>query len=319
MAMLAFVFVLFSGQNEAHALIAIPPSAFELARQQSTRVRPRQDATESTLQLVSLTSEPMPSASRLSGVLTQPIAMPEPFDTDLSAVSDGGIFQKWTKVETGLRAERRILQDCRNDAVNCPPAARRFLAIIEEGRQQTGLSRIDDINRAINLSIVPKTDLAVYGVIEYWATPLTMFAHGAGDCEDYAIGKFVALREAGVPAADLRLVVVRNNAMNDYHAVAAVREAGRWLILDNLTYSIREDSSVGEFKPLFVIGDAGVKRVEGRVSASAELETSGLSELKTYKVRTPDQSFPRGSMQRANSSIRPPSNSMIRDLLSPVI
>jgi predicted transglutaminase-like cysteine proteinase len=44
------------------------------------------------------------------------------------------------------------------------------------------------------------SDLAQYGVTELWASPLTTFAAGAGDCEDYAIAKYVALRQAGMAA-----------------------------------------------------------------------------------------------------------------------
>ena len=54
----------------------------------------------------------------------------------------------------------------------------------------------------------------------------------AKDCEDYAIAKYVALREAGVEAADLRFLLVRDRLAGD-HAVLGVRYEGRWLILDN--------------------------------------------------------------------------------------
>ena len=53
------------------------------------------------------------------------------------------------------------------------------------------------------------------------------FASNAGDCEDYAIAKYVALQEIGIAAADLRLVVVHDEATKQDHAVAAVRYDGR--------------------------------------------------------------------------------------------
>ena len=45
-------------------------------------------------------------------------------------------------------------------------------------------------------------DLANYGLPDYWATPL-QFLDRDGDCEDYAIAKFVSLRELGFAADEL--------------------------------------------------------------------------------------------------------------------
>ena len=42
-----------------------------------------------------------------------------------------------------------------------------------------------------------------------------------GDCEDYAIAKYVALREAGVARENLQLVLVRDRAVRQDHAVLA--------------------------------------------------------------------------------------------------
>jgi hypothetical protein len=86
------------------------------------------------------------------------------------------------------------------------------------------------------------------------------FASHAGDCEDYAIAKFVALREIGFAEDDLRLVIVHDRGNNEDHAVAAVRYEGRWLILDNRTLAMRQDDSIAAFDPLFMIDRDGVKQ-----------------------------------------------------------
>ncbi|MBV8791894.1 MAG: transglutaminase-like cysteine peptidase, partial [Pseudolabrys sp.] len=80
---------------------------------------------------------------------------------------------------------------CRAAASGCPAAAAKFIAVVDAGRKLQGRARIGEINRAVNLAIRPASDLAQYGVIELWASPLTTFASGAGDCEDYAIAKYV--------------------------------------------------------------------------------------------------------------------------------
>jgi predicted transglutaminase-like cysteine proteinase len=185
----------------------------------------------------------------------------EPFGLEASAVVHNGMEAKWNSVRIRLPDESRILMRCRIDLSTCPAAARRFLAIVDKARTRDGLARIGEINRAINLDIRPIDDMTHYGVKGVWSTPLFTFAEGAGDCKDYAIAKYVALREMGFADDDLRLVVVHDRATNEDHAVAAVRYVGRWLILDNRSLDMRQDIDIAEFNPLFVIDGVGVKRL----------------------------------------------------------
>jgi predicted transglutaminase-like cysteine proteinase len=70
--------------------------------------------------------------------------------------------------------------------------------IVELGRQRAGRAQLGEINRAVNLSIRPATDWTQYGVDDFWSPPLATLEKGAGDCEDYAILKYLALRETGI-------------------------------------------------------------------------------------------------------------------------
>src|SRR5436309_10873048 len=138
--------------------------------------------------------------------------LPEPFGLFASRVFAGGVREKWRGVERKLDDERVQLALCDGDRERCAsPAALRFLAIVDTARARDGRARLGEINRAINLAIRPVSDQAQYGEMDVWTSPLTTFAHGAGDCEDYAIAKFVALNQAGVSADDLRIVIVRDS------------------------------------------------------------------------------------------------------------
>ena len=53
---------------------------------------------------------------------------------------------------------------------------------------------------------------------------------GKGDCEDYAIAGYNTLTEAGFPHDDLQLVLVRDRAIQQDHAVLAAHLDGQWLI-----------------------------------------------------------------------------------------
>lgn len=183
----------------------------------------------------------------------------EPFGLSASPLSAGGLLQKWLGVERKLDDERVQLALCDGDREHCvSPAALRFLAIVDDARTREGRARLGEINRAINLAIRPMSDQAQYGEIDVWSSPLVTFAHGAGDCEDYAIAKFVALRLAGISPDDLRIVIMRDTLRGEDHAVAAVRLDGHWLTLDNRRMAMVEDANIRNYRPLFVIDQSGV-------------------------------------------------------------
>jgi predicted transglutaminase-like cysteine proteinase len=185
----------------------------------------------------------------------------EPFGIAASRLFAGGLPEKWRELARKLDDERVQLALCDGDRERCAsPAALRFLAIVDNGRAREGRAQLGEVNRAINLAIRPMSDLAQYGQIDVWTSPLVTFAHGAGDCEDYAIAKYVALRQAGISPDDLRIVILHDSIRGEDHAVAAVRLDGRWLTLDNRRMAMIEDEFVRNYQPLFVIDQYGVMR-----------------------------------------------------------
>jgi predicted transglutaminase-like cysteine proteinase len=207
----------------------------------------------------------MPAASAGSLQVSHSLALPrevaEPFGLPVSPIDWGGLVTKWQGVVRKLDDERVQLALCDGDRERCAsPAALRFLAIVDDARSREGRARLGEINRAINLAIRPMSDEAQYGEIDVWSTPLATFAHGAGDCEDYAIAKFVALRMAGISPDDLRLVIMRDTVHGEDHAVAAVRLDGHWLTLDNRRMAMVEDANMRNYQPLFVINRSGAMR-----------------------------------------------------------
>jgi predicted transglutaminase-like cysteine proteinase len=188
------------------------------------------------------------------------LAAEAPFGRTAERVSEGEILRKWTRVQSEIRKNNEVLARCREDASSCPLAARRFLAIVDEGRARSGRARIGVINRGINLAIIPTSDVVQWGVVDRWSPPLETFTTHRGDCEDYAIAKYVALRAAGVASKDVKLVVVRNTDASENHAVVAVLLDGAWVILDNRWLTLVPDREVRRATPLFVIGEDGVRQ-----------------------------------------------------------
>jgi len=203
------------------------------------------------------------SATTLDSSLPLQVAQrsAEPFGLATTPVYAGGLRDKWLGVARKLDDERVQLALCDGDRDNCAsPAALQFLTIVDSGRALDGRARLGEINRAINLAIHPMSDLAQYGEIDVWSSPLVTFYRGAGDCEDYAIVKYVALLEAGIAADDLRIVILHDTLSGEDHAVTAARLDGHWLMLDNRRMAMIEDNYVRNSRPLFVIGQSGLMK-----------------------------------------------------------
>jgi predicted transglutaminase-like cysteine proteinase len=205
----------------------------------------------------------------------------EPFGLPALLLTSGGLRDKWLAVQRRLEDEMVQLALCEGDRDGCAsPAALKFLDIVEAARLRDGRARLGEINRAVNLAIRPVSDLAQHGQIDSWTSPLATLARGGGDCEDYAIAKFVALRRVGIAAEDLRIVVMHDTIHGEDHAVAAARLDGRWLMLDNRRMAMVEDSDVRNFRPTFVIDQHGVMRyADPPPLAEAPIVVSSLPDL----------------------------------------
>jgi predicted transglutaminase-like cysteine proteinase len=213
---------------------------------------------------------PAPRVAALD--LTEPALSPpiaEPFGLTAARITGGDVLAKWSAVQAMIRDEDEILARCSGADLPCPDAARNFIAIIDQGRARTGRARIGVINRAINLAIEPMSDLAQWGVLDRWSPPLETFTTGRGDCEDYAIAKYVALTAAGVAAEDVKLIIVRNTAANEDHAVAAARLDGHWVVLDNRSLTLVADADMRDAVPLYVLDSDGVRKFSAPLLLSA--------------------------------------------------
>jgi predicted transglutaminase-like cysteine proteinase len=187
-----------------------------------------------------------------------PPAGKEPFGLFTFRAPEGMLWRKWRGVEADMAREQTVLDRCREDAESCPSYAAQFLRLIDAVKAKSGRARLEEANRAVNAAIRYVSDYAQFGEADRWSAPLATFATAKGDCEDYAIAKYVALREAGFPQEELRLVLVRDRAVRQDHAVLAARFDDRWLILDNRRSELLADSDASSFTPLFAINHRGV-------------------------------------------------------------
>jgi len=91
-----------------------------------------------------------------------------------------------------------------------------------------------------------------YGQTDYWATPVEFFSNG-GDCEDFAITKYTALRMLGVPEERLRLAIVKDMQKNIPHAVLVVYTDNGPMVMDNQIKTLTHADRIDHYKPIFSI------------------------------------------------------------------
>lgn len=161
---------------------------------------------------------------------------------------------QWTRVLAKIDEEKLVYADCDRDARKCPsPAAAAWRA---SKRRVEGLkpeNQLREINRFLN-SWMYREDVENYGVDDFWASPL-QFTSQSGDCEDYAIIKYVTLRQLGFPAEKLRIVVLQDTLRAVPHAVLAVYLDGKILIMDSLFDAVLPDTQVSFYVPQYSVNE----------------------------------------------------------------
>jgi len=110
------------------------------------------------------------------------------------------------------------------------------------------------------------SDIEHWGVDDYWATPAELIASDGGDCEDYAIAKYFALKELGIPRARLRITYVRSLLLKQAHMVLAYYPTPQAdpLILDNLDDQIRPGSQRLDLVAVYSFNDEDALIAGGR-------------------------------------------------------
>ena len=183
----------------------------------------------------------------------------EPFGLMTFRAPEGVLWTKWRGVQSAMAQEPSQIEGCKRDDDRCAPSERQFVSLLRRAADAGDpRARVEIINRGVNQAIRYVSDDQQHGVADRWSAPLQTLKTGLGDCEDYAIAKYALLRAAGMPETDLKLVLVRDLAVRQDHAVLAVRLEGRWLVLDNRRTTLMEGRDLQSFMPLFAIDHRGV-------------------------------------------------------------
>ena len=164
-------------------------------------------------------------------------------------------FYKWTGMLQRWTAERRdASQPCLlGQTTGCEP--REWRRIVDLLAPLELRAKIEAVNSLVNrYPYIPSA--ANWSEPNYWETPFE-FLSKSGQCQDYAIAKFMLLRAAGVPNDLLRVVVLRDRRLGLDHAVMVAYVDGEALMLDNQIPDVVPVAGIRHYQPYYSINETG--------------------------------------------------------------
>jgi predicted transglutaminase-like cysteine proteinase len=162
------------------------------------------------------------------------------FDAPDDYLASAAAWPAWSQVLEKHDSDRQAIQRCLDDEIACSGKLKSLRHVLVKGAELDRDRQLRLVNRYINRRFYRRDRRAVSPSVapggeaslkNHWVTLIDFLRRG-GDCEDYATAKYFLLRELGVPAEDMRVVVTWDRSARAYHAVLAVRRANgsSWLL-----------------------------------------------------------------------------------------
>lgn len=195
-------------------------------------------------------------AEQLVAIDTSPL-----FGTAEIASHDLSMFAKWRHTLQAFEDEVKNCRDSHCDNHDWQPTI--------EGLRGKGLmTQLRETNVRMNEERYI-SDNVNWALPDYWATPFEFLRKGGGDCEDYAIAKYMVLRDLGIPVDHMRIVVLKDLALRVDHAVLAVYINGTPFILDSRGSNVVPANSLHDYQPIYSINEHGWWLHRGMLDSSA--------------------------------------------------
>lgn len=164
-----------------------------------------------------------------------------------------GAFPKWKGTLERSLQDRNVPESCRDGSRINVCHLKAWDNFLTGLRGKDRMTQIEAVHREMNRRAYI-LDPINWGVTDYWATPLQFFKK-QGDCEDYAISKFLSLRALGVPNEDMRIVVLMDNNLRLAHAILVVYVGDRAYALDNQLSRVVRTDTIRHYRPIYSINE----------------------------------------------------------------
>ncbi|MCK4737572.1 MAG: transglutaminase-like cysteine peptidase [Sulfurimonas sp.] len=134
-------------------------------------------------------------------------------------------------------------------------AKKRFFYLqktLDSVKDKSDLEKLEAVNNFFN-DVRYSSDKKIYNKSDYWATPWEFLGKDRGDCEDYAISKYFALKYLGVEPKKLFFTYARSTKFKAAHMVLTYFETPKSepLILDNTNRKIFPASQRKDLTPIY--------------------------------------------------------------------
>ncbi len=179
------------------------------------------------------------------------------FDSAEDFLAPAAVWPAWRETLVRHETEREEIHRCVLDIEACAGRIKGLRLVLIKGRGLTLEQQIRLVNRYINLQQYKDDRVSVASEAgNQWMT-LLEFLHNGGDCEDFAAAKYFVLRELGVDAEDMRIVIGREPKRTTHHAMLAVRlDEGVWLLENDNTIHRNGYQDINNF--VYAINEQGI-------------------------------------------------------------
>lgn len=147
------------------------------------------------------------------------------------------------------------------------------------------IQQLTRINQFYN-QFIYQDDIKLWKQKDYWATPEEFVGHNSGDCEDYVVAKYFALRALGVPDKHLYLTYVKAIRENVAHMVLSYFETlqSTPLILDNYNPRILPADKRTDLLPVYSFNAKSLFLTNASAGLGQSLPTDKIKNNKWQKL-----------------------------------
>ena len=179
------------------------------------------------------------------------------FDTAEDFFAPATSWRAWQDTLDRHHSEREAIHRCLSNEAACARRFRGLRHVLLKGADLTREQQVRLVNRYINRQRYEDERISSKSKAgNQWQT-LTGFLHRGGDCEDFAVAKYFMLREFGVNAEDMRIVVGREKRRATHHAMLAIRfDEGVWLLENDDTIHRNGNRDIKRF--IYAINEQGI-------------------------------------------------------------
>jgi len=161
---------------------------------------------------------------------------------------------QWQHVRQGFAPLAKRARLCDQDIQECKSQQMTLWRTkIQELEHAEDMVKLRQINGFIN-KWQKASDQDIYQQKDYWATPLEFIING-GDSEDFAIMKYVSLKELGISPDAMRIVVTNDVLRGVTHTILTVKLNTKTYILDSQNNTVLEQEFVKYYVPFYSVNE----------------------------------------------------------------